>query len=363
MGGFAVFASLAGDHGSPSSLVRVTANEPLADAIRRVDPSFSFVADHYDGTYYYTIAVDPLARGEQHTLIDAAAYRYGHPGYGWLAALLSLGRPRLVPIALLIAGFVGLVVAAGVASEISAELGWSRWAGLYVAFNPGLIYALIVDTSETVGAALAGLSLLLWMRAKVWWAAIALIGLCFVKEQFVLFPIGLAIWEAVEWRRGKRRTDLTARALALAAGPVLLAVWFVYLHGTFHQWPVQQKPLGTSLFELPPFGYLHAITLAVSQHFSSGDTAQLGAAAVPLIVLTGGAMAVGIARAVRLTSPLDPVFILLAILVFSLTWIELLYPKDLFRIVSIQVALLPAAIAGARVALRGPGDGESASSG
>ncbi|MDQ3877126.1 MAG: hypothetical protein M3290_02070 [Actinomycetota bacterium] len=351
IGGFAVFASLAGDDWSPSSLVRVTANEPVANAIREVDPSFHFVQDHYDGTYYYTIAIDPLARGDQHSLIDASAYRYGHPGYGWIASILSLGRPTLIPIALLLAGFAGLAIAAGAASEIAGELGWSRWAGLFVAFNPGLIYALVVDTSETAGAALAAMSLLLWIRDRVAWAAVALVGLCFIKEQFVLFPAGLAIWEAIEFVRGRRRQDLVRRALALAVGPALLILWFVYLHATFHQWPVQQKPLGASLFEFPPFGYLDAITLAVQQHFSAGDAAQLGAAAVPLLVLTGGAMALGIARAVKVTSPIDGVFILLAILVFSLTWIELLYPKDLFRIISIQIALLPAVIAGARTQL------------
>ena len=47
---------------------------------------------------------------------------------------------------------------------------------------------------------------------------------------------------------------------------------------------------------------------------------------------------------------LDPVYLLSALVFFSLGWLQLLYPKDLVPLAAIPLALLPATIAG-----RGPG--------
>ena len=84
-----------------SSLVRVHDNLPLAKLAQRDDPRFRLRGDagFYDGAYFYAIARDPLARGEAHSMIEEAPYRYGHPAYGWLAWLASGGgRPAAVPM-------------------------------------------------------------------------------------------------------------------------------------------------------------------------------------------------------------------------------------------------------------------------
>ncbi|MFN8623024.1 MAG: hypothetical protein U0869_19990 [Chloroflexota bacterium] len=51
----------------PSALVRMDATEPMARFARAADPSFRFQApdSHYDGVYFYAVAMDPLALGEQ----------------------------------------------------------------------------------------------------------------------------------------------------------------------------------------------------------------------------------------------------------------------------------------------------------
>ncbi|MGH2757231.1 MAG: hypothetical protein ACRDI3_05530, partial [Actinomycetota bacterium] len=88
----------------PSGLVRMSAEEPMAGLAVRNDPDFKFVHPqaHYDGVYFYAVAVDPFARGEAHELIDKSAYRYGHAGYGWLAWIVSLGSAGAVPLALML---------------------------------------------------------------------------------------------------------------------------------------------------------------------------------------------------------------------------------------------------------------------
>src|ERR1051326_2468641 len=85
--------------GGITSLVHMSASEPMAAVARRTDPSFRFVDPqaHYDGVYFYAMARDPLARGPEHLLLDRPAYRYGHIGYAWLVWLASFGRASAVP--------------------------------------------------------------------------------------------------------------------------------------------------------------------------------------------------------------------------------------------------------------------------
>ncbi|MDX6503785.1 MAG: hypothetical protein QOE29_910, partial [Gaiellaceae bacterium] len=87
----AALAEMSPNGFSPSKLVHLGDGEPLAATARATDPGFVLVpgTSHYDGVYYYAIGRDPLARGPEHLLIDAPAYRYGHAGFGWLAWITS----------------------------------------------------------------------------------------------------------------------------------------------------------------------------------------------------------------------------------------------------------------------------------
>src|SRR5687768_4419441 len=65
----------------PSALVRMDPFEPMVEIANEADPNFEFVLNgHYDGVYAYAIAIDPVATGRAHTLIDYPAYRYGRVG-------------------------------------------------------------------------------------------------------------------------------------------------------------------------------------------------------------------------------------------------------------------------------------------
>jgi hypothetical protein len=326
-----------------SILVRMEAGDPIAPYATAGDPDFKFVGGegHYDGVYFYAIARDPLARGEASTLIDLAAYRYGHAGYGWVGWALSLGRPRAVPVALLAAGVTSLAVAAIAFSRLSAALGWTPWGGLAVSLNPGLVYSLTALTSETLGAALLALSLLLWVRRRYGWAALSLAALCLVKEPFVLVPAGIGLWECGRWLRA-RDTAATLRRLALlAAGPLVFACWYVYVRVQFGEWSFQATE---GFFSVPPLGWLEAMRVATDKAF--GDEFQVGSAAVPLLAVAGAALVAGIVRALRFRSPVDVVFVLLALLALSLRPLGVEMPKDMMREVSVPAMLLPLVLAG-----------------
>jgi hypothetical protein len=212
----AVLATVSIAGWNPTVLVRMAEEQQLAPLARAADPDFVFVHYHGrgDGVSYYAIARDPLARGEEHRLFTWPAYRYGHPGYSWLAWALTLGSAALVPYAFLVLNLVGMGVAGAAASLIARELGYTEWAGLAIALNPGLIYSTTIDTSEPVAAALLLVVLLLWLRGR-WRLALPLIvALCFMKEWFVLVPVGLALWEPLRFVR-TRRPELRVRSGAL----------------------------------------------------------------------------------------------------------------------------------------------------
>jgi uncharacterized membrane protein YeaQ/YmgE (transglycosylase-associated protein family) len=346
--GVGVIASLSAGDWRPSALVRMSFGEPMSALARRADPSFVLVDPqaHYDGVYFYAIARDPLARGEAHALIDRASYRYGHAGFGWLAWALSLGNARAVPGALLILGLTGAALAAWAASRLAHELGRTPWGGLVVALSPGIVFAVTADTSEPVGLAAVALGLLMWSRRRWGWAAAALTAACLIKEPFLLVPAGLAAWEVIEWLRGRKPDALRARAFALVAGPVAFGAWYVYLRVTFGAWPFTSE--AHDFLDFPFSGWADSFRRAANLATGSFDRMQVGHASVALLAVIGGILLLAMLRALRMRSWLDPVFLLTALLIFSLNWLGVLYPKDLVREATLALALAPAILAGRR---------------
>ena len=196
-----VAASLHWVEWDTSALVRMHDTLPLAKLAVRSDPGFRLRTNSgfYDGAYFYAIARDPLATGEAHQLLRESPYYWGHPAYGWLTWIASGGgRPGAIPDALLAVGLLSITVAGAAASLLARAVGWSPWGGLVVALNPGLLFAVNHDTSESLGAALLLLALVAYARGRRRSAIGLLAALCFVKEPLVLVPLAIAAAEL--WR-------------------------------------------------------------------------------------------------------------------------------------------------------------------
>lgn len=332
----------------PSALIRMGNDEPMSRIARRIHPEFKFVHPeaHYDGVYFYAVALDPFARGEAHGLIDKAAYRYEHPGYGWLAWLAALGRPEAAPFALMLVALAGAALTAGMLALLMSHLGASAWWGLAAAFNPGLIYSATAVTSEPLGAALMVTGLWLWVRGRYVPAAAVLAAVCFVKEPFILVPVGVGAWELGRaFFRKNGWGDAWRRAGLLAVGPVLFASWYLYLWSVFDVWPHKATE---GFFFFPFTGWFSSISDA--SQYASGDflVSQIGAAAAPLIAAFGGVLVVGLVVALRMRTPVDPVYVLMTLLIATLGPLGMLFPKDMIREVSIPLVLLPAVFASLR---------------
>jgi hypothetical protein len=307
-------------------------NLPIAKLAVRDDPGFRLRLDSgfYDGAYFYAIARDPLGTGEAHRLVSETTYYWGHPGFGWLAWLFSAGgRPRSTPNALLAAGLVSIFAAGAVASLLARSLGWTAWGGLSVALNPGLVFAAASDTSETLGAALLLGALLAHVRGRRWWALGLFAALCFVKEPLALVPLAIGVWELWRFRR----------LPVIAAAIVPAALWWIYLRIHLGSFPFGH---GTSRLSPPFVGWKRALLDAASQSWDvAGDTAQLGEAAVPLIIVVGLAILVGAVYALRLRTAVHPAYLAVATLYACITSIGVQYPKDLIRELAFVLALLP----------------------
>jgi hypothetical protein len=334
--GAGVVASLHWQAWDTSALVRMHDALPISKLALHDDPTFRLrhTSGFYDGAYFYAIARDPLATGQAHHLLGEAPYYWGHPAYGWLAWLASAGgRPGAVPDALLALGLLSILVAGAAASVLARILGWSPWGGLVVALNPGLVFAVYSDTSESLGAALLLLGLAAYAAGRRRSALGLLAALCFVKEPLVLVPLAVAAWEL--WR--------TRRPPLVAAAVVPAVLWWFYLRIHLGAFPFGQ---GSERLTAPLVGWKRALLDAASQSWNRGvDTAQLGEAAVALIIVVGLAILVAGIYALRLRSVVAPAFLAIAALYACITPNGVQYPKDLIRELALVLTLLPFVLA------------------
>jgi hypothetical protein len=331
-----VVASLHWQGWNTTSLVRMHDKLGVAKLAVQDDSTFKLRGESgfYDGAYFYAIARDPIATGQAHHLLDEAPYYWGHPAYGWLSWLASGGgRPTAVPDALLAVGLLSIFIAGAAASLLAGAVGWSPWGGLAVALNPGLVFAVNTDTSEPLGAALLLLGLAAYVRGRRGWALGFFAALCFVKEPLVLVPLAIAAWEL--WRT--RRPPW----VGLAVIPAVL--WWCYLRIHLGAFPFGQ---GSERLTAPLAGWKRALLDAASQSWNAGvDTAQMGQAAVALIIVVGLAILVAGIYALKLRSVVAPAFLSIALLYACITPNGVQYPKDLIRELAIVLTLLPFVLA------------------
>lgn len=348
MAGLAAFVIMEPQGFRASALVRMAAGDPISGPAVESDPEFVvYPSDHYDGIYFYAMARDPFATGIGRTLIDLPGARYGHVLYSWVAAVLSLGQAKLIPLALLVINLTSMGVAAWAVSMLARDMGWSPWAGLMVAVNPGFLYAITVDTSEVFGSMLAVLFLLAWFRQRWILATVALVATCMAKEIFVFLPIGLGVWELLKVARGRGRADAVSRLVLLSTGPLALFIWHLYLRQALGYWAFTDD---LHVLTAPFAGWAETFRLATTIGNGGGgfEAVQIAAASVPLLLAVGAALLIGVGFASRLRGPLDVAFLGMALLSFSLTWRNLYFAKDMIRQMSPVLLLLPAVVAGFR---------------
>jgi hypothetical protein len=318
---------------STTVLPRVGANTPMGREAKAIDPSFRLVDQgSYDGQFYWGIAVDPIARGSVHDSFDTASYRYGHPLLGWLGWLASAGQARAAAPALAVLGVLALFAAAAAA----AALGRTGAEALFVALNPGLLYAADHDLAEPLCVALLFAALYGYVRERRALLLVSLALLPLAKETLVLVPLVLAAWALV--RGAGRRRDV-----AWLAATVLPSVaWWVYARLTLGAWFTS----GDNALGAPFAGWAHALAQA-GRHSYDADAGlnQLGEASIVVLVVLLAVLALAGLSALRRRGPIDLVYLALAAVALCLAPIATVLPRDALRNTAILLALVPFVVA------------------
>jgi hypothetical protein len=163
--------------------------------------------------------------------------------------------------------------------------------------------------------------------------------MCFAKEHLLLVPAGLALWEVIGVARGNDRRAAARTLLLLAPGPLLWLLWNVHVFNVFGVWSWSE--FDNLLLPIPLLGWLDSLRMAADMAVGDFPSTQLGEASIALQLAALAAVVLGLVRAIRLRSPVDAVYVLLAILMVYLRWNQILYPKDLIRGLAFAFVLLP----------------------
>lgn len=232
-----IAARLALHGGDPSAFV--AAGDIFADAAH-VPPGLH-VRPHssgYDGQAYYRLALDPFTlQPSAHGIrLDNPAYRQQRILYPLLAWALSLGRPALLPWALIAINLAGLAAIAALGAALARSFGRPAWWGALPALYPGFAATLALDLTEIVEPALLLGGLLLLRRGRYAGSALCLTLAVLGRETALLVPAALGLLWAIERLRKVR----PARPAALFVAPLATYLaWQGLLWSRWHTLPFQ----------------------------------------------------------------------------------------------------------------------------
>jgi hypothetical protein len=200
--------------------------DPLAFALigTRFAQGDSVGSKGYDGQFAYYIARDPASAP---AYLDNLAYRYQRILYPMLARLLSLGRPTLVPWALLLINVVSISMSTELVGRMLARNGINSYFALLLPLWMGQIFALRADLNEPL-CFLFVIAALRWHEQEQHMLSIvALAASVLTKEVGALFLFSILF--AVLFQK---RVWLAMRYLLLTLLPyVALQVWLTFWIG------------------------------------------------------------------------------------------------------------------------------------
>lgn len=213
----------------------------------------------YDGQFAYYLALDPRPTVVAPHL-DVPAYRYQRLLYPLLARGLALGQPALIPWTLVLLGLSAQLAGTKLVEQWLRAYQLSRWYALLYGLWVGLLLAVRLDLSETLGYALCAGALLAELKQRRGLTAVCLALALLAKETALVFWAALTL--AVLARGLSVRAAVGLRPLAaglLPLGLALLPFAFlqVFLYLSFGQWGIGSGGYMATPFEVIPFwGYL-----------------------------------------------------------------------------------------------------------
>jgi hypothetical protein len=208
----------------------------------------------FDGQFSYYIAMDPRRAGPY---IDMPSYRYHRIAYPMAARLLALGRPSLIPSALVLVNLLALAAGTAALAAWLARRQVMPWTAVLWAFLPGQVFAIEKDLTEVSGYGVAVVAL--WLRDRWPLLAGAVFGLAgLFRETILIFPAVLFMAEVIRLRRVRQLWTWVPAVAAGAFAALPFLVWKLFL---WHFLGRGDVPFGDD-FTLIPFGGLLSVHIA-----------------------------------------------------------------------------------------------------
>ncbi|MFL7792386.1 MAG: AZOBR_p60025 family cell surface glycopolymer formation protein [Anaerolineae bacterium] len=175
--------------------------DPLAFVIMgsrfaQADPSGAM---GYDGQFAYYIAKDPVGALAH---LDNPSYRYQRILYPFLARLLAIGEPALIPWTLLLINIVSITLSTELLGRMLGRYGLHPYIALLLPLWLGQIFALRADLNEPLCIFLVVVALWWYEKDQVLLSAIAMTASVLAKEIGLLFLPAVVLVELLRrrWR-------------------------------------------------------------------------------------------------------------------------------------------------------------------
>ena len=290
----------------------------------------------FDGQYAYFLAVDPI---NARYYMDSLAYRYTRVLYPMTARVLALGRPDLVPFALIAVNLIMIGVGTGALAALLRRRGFSPWYAAIYGFYPGVLITLQRDTTEIMAYGLVAVAIYLFEARRRWfWSAIVFALAILARETAAIFAIGYAAALLLAGAdQGQSPSPLAGEgrgggwrnaAIFASACAVPIVAWKVFLRVWLGSWGLDAH------LETIPFG-----GIAAWFPWTAGQVDEVRIVVLPA-VLCGIAAAWAIFRGVRRVEP----FLLLANVVILVILLERPAYNDISSSGRITVGVVLAAV-------------------
>jgi hypothetical protein len=251
----------------------------------------------YDGQWYLALATDPLLRGGIAARFDNPRYRAGRPLQAWAGWLLALGRPGLLPAALLAVGVLAVALGVAATARVASAFGRSRWWGLAFPLTPGVAVGVGSATAEPLALALAVTGLALVLAGRPGLAGLAFAAAALAKETYLAFAVAAALYALLEPGPTGRR--LRRAAAVLLPGAAALAAWWAYLLGRVPLLPGRADTVGGAL-ALPLSGWLEWLSMVVTGRYARPLVPDApGAAGAAFVLASLALVAAGLLAGLR----------------------------------------------------------------
>ncbi|MBU2540870.1 MAG: hypothetical protein KJ593_03110 [Candidatus Omnitrophica bacterium] len=208
----------------------------------------------YDGQFYYRMALDPFGfkTDDFGITFDAPSYRQQRIMYPLIVWGLSLGRPELVPIMMILVNYFALCLIAYLGGLFAQSMKQHALWGLIFAIYPGFILSFARDLAEIVAVCFLFLSLFLLRNNKHLFATLFLTLAMFTRETTLMVAVAALLIRFLVTDEGKSNDKLKWYFFVIPI--VSYFGWQLFLFLKWAEWPF---PVSSYNFGLPLLGIIN----------------------------------------------------------------------------------------------------------